>query len=123
MTDYQEGVSRPRQRIVDVISKEPSRGSSRRRRNSRQIAPVIVNDVPEVQHYPLEMQPVLRATLEYGRRTHALGAHRGAVALQELVDLIRKLGMQGPDIDLVVTSAEKNANELSKLLGKVYEDG
>lgn len=119
--ENQDGVVRPRPRVLDVS--EPPRGSSRRRRgrqNARVARPS--QEQVTVPHYPLEMQPVLRVAMEYGRRTHALGALRGASALRDLADRIRALGPATPALEQIMLDAERNANELHQLLGQVYEE-
>lgn len=116
MKNQSEAV-KPRLRIVDTTelgySSRPQRRKHRRQNTQ--------TSEPDTTHYPLEMQPVLRATLEYGRRTHALGVLKGAAAMEQLVDRIKALGPPSLELGELVTSAERNVGELKQEFKLFYE--
>ncbi len=74
------------------------------------------------QQWPLEAMPIQRAVLEYGRRTAALGAQQGALALRALVNRIRQLGPPTPVLEQIMVDAEVEATRLRTLLDQIYED-
>jgi hypothetical protein len=81
-----------------------------------------IEEAPVTTQYPIEMTPVMRAVLEYGRRTHALGALKGAAVVSNLVNQINALGQISPELKRIILDAEKNAIELKKLLNHAYAE-
>jgi hypothetical protein len=81
------------------------------------------DDVVATTQYPIEMTPVMRAVLEYGRRTHALGALKGAVVISNLVSRIKSLGQVSPELKHIILDAEQDIHELKQLLSQAYAEG
>lgn len=116
----QSGLIR-RPRIVDVArAPQPAKHAPKQRRRSRSNNE---DDHPPSASYPIEMQDIIRASREYARRTHALGALRGALAISELTATIRSLGPQTADMIAILEKADNDARTLRSMLNKVYEDG
>jgi len=70
---------------------------------------------------PLEMQPVIAAVQEYGRKTHSIGALQGACALQELISEIRALGPQSEELELLLSKGDSSVSELRSYMRKAYK--
>jgi len=113
---------------VDTSSPEfsgQSRGKKRRRRSraQHQEQPNERGFAAQLQQqWPLEAMPIQRAVLEYGRRTAALGAQQGALALRAMAARIRSLGPPTPALEQIMLDAESEASRLRTLLEQVYED-
>lgn len=124
----QDGAARPRLRIVDTSGpefREPGRGKRRRKRaRAQHQQQEVQGNFSEclMQQWPLEAMPIQRAVLEYGRRTAALGAQQGALALRSLAQRIRDLGPPTPALERIMLDAEGEATRLRTLLSAVYED-
>jgi hypothetical protein len=111
----QDGAERPRLRIVDTSGPDfRSHDRTHVRRNKQAKS--------KQKQWPLEAMPIKRAVLEYGRRTAALGALQGAIALQSIAKMIRELGPQTTDIEKIAANAEKEAERLRSMIDRVYED-
>ena len=109
-----------RPRIVDVARvPQPAKHAPKQRRGRNNSK----DEHPSNASYPLEMQDIIRASREYARRTHALGALRGALAISELTATIRSLGPQTADMIAILEKADNDARTLRSMLNKVYEDG
>ena len=124
----QDGAARPRLRIVDTSGpefREPGRGKRRRKRARAQHQQHEVRgNLSEclMEQWPLEAMPIQRAVIEYGRRTAALGAQQGALALRSLAQRIRDLGPPTPALERIMLDAEGEAARLRMMLDQVYED-
>lgn len=120
--------SKPRPKIIDTQDYVHNNG---RGRNHRQVAQKKqhkqfvdeTDDVVATTQYPIEMTPVMRAVLEYGRRTHALGALKGAVVISNLVSKIKSLGQISPELKHIILDAEQDVHELKQLLSQAYAEG
>jgi len=69
----------------------------------------------------LEIQPVINAVREYGRRTHSIGALQGAHAMQTLIDSIRALGPQPEELQKLLERGDNTVSELRSYLHKAYK--
>lgn len=126
--DDHDNADRLRPRIVDTSGPEySSKRHSKRRRHRRS------NDNRQQGHngstqqgsqrqWPLEAAPIQRAVLEYGRRTAALGAQQGAVALRALAAQIRLFDASTPALVQIALNAEAEASRLRSLLDEVYKE-
>lgn len=103
----------PRIRIIETTGPEFRRNNRNKQRRSR-------NDHVEqpdvLQQWPLEALSIRRAVLEYGRRTAALGAQHGAIALKMIASKIRDLGPPTPDLERIMLDAENEAIRLRAML-------
>lgn len=119
---------KPRPRIIDTQDYVNNNGRNKNRRQtgaqkkSQQFIDEEVAIEATVQ-YPIEMMPVMRAVLEYGRRTHALGALKGAVVVSNLISRINTLGQVSPELKNIILDAEKDVRELKHLLNSAYAEG
>lgn len=123
----QDGATRPRLRIVDTSGPEFHAGPPKKRRRRKARAQHEVRGQQPftaqlAQQWPLEAMPIQRAVIEYGRRTAALGAQQGALALRTLAIRIRNLGPPTPALEQIMLDAESEATRLRTLLDQVYED-
>lgn len=73
-------------------------------------------------NHTLEIQPVIRAALAYGRKTYALGALEGAQALNDLASRIKELASPQPILDKIVADAEGYAVRIRERVSESYED-
>lgn len=122
-----DGVSRPRLRVVDTSGLKFSgqnRGKRRKwsqsQRQEHQRERGFAAQLQ--QQWPLEAMPIQRAVLEYGRRAAALGAQQGAQSLRTLAMKIRELGPSNPALEKIAIDAETEASRLRTMLDQVYED-
>jgi hypothetical protein len=120
--------SRPRRVVLDVVGPSPpvNHTNQHRKRNKRRGGGhphqhVIEEDVI-FPPCPLEMRPVIEATLQYGRRTHALGALEGAEALDDVVKRIKMLAPLSDTIIEIIKHAESRVSELKGLLITAYSE-
>ncbi len=118
---------KPRLRVVDTSGPEYSGTQVKRKRRpiqpqkTKQREPV--SDVPpHIQQWPLETLLIQRAVLQYGRRSAALGAQQGALALRTLASKIRELGPPSPALEQIMRDAEGEALRLRALLTQAYEE-
>jgi len=119
---------KPRPRIIDTQDYVNNNGRNKNhrqtgvQRKSQQFVDEEVTIEATVQ-YPIEMMPVMRAVLEYGRRTHALGALKGAVVVSNLISRINTLSQVSPELKNIILDAEKDVYELKQLLNSAYAEG
>ena len=108
-----------RPRVVDVTTdRQPEKKRrQKKQRRSRASEPAENNNA-----FPIEMQPVIRATMEYAKRTHALGAMMGAAHIESLARRIRSLGPTNVELETILCDADVAAVSLRKALERVYED-
>lgn len=64
---------------------------------------------------PLEMWPVVKTLVGYGRRSHGLGGLRGARALERVVDSLIPHLAQCPELIDVIVEARNEAQEIRAL--------
>lgn len=76
-------------------------------------------------HYPLEMRPILQEALNYGRRTHSLGALRGVSALRQIATKIKQLALEHsiPELETISADAERYAEDLKNTCCPQRDDG
>lgn len=102
-----DGSFRPRLRVVDVAGLN-AQSNNRSRRHPHK---------GQQQH--VQTRPQVEPT---GLRSHALGAFRAAVTLQDIADRIRLLP-QTPVLQEIMLDAERHAGELHRLLSvAVYDE-
>lgn len=92
-----------KRRVVDV--KPQGSGHNRSKRDE---------DDPPVR-IPLEMWPVIKTLVGYGRRTYGLGGLRGVAALGRIVDSLVPLAGGCPELVDVIKFAQKEAEEIRAL--------
>lgn len=64
---------------------------------------------------PLELWPVVRTLVGYGRRIHGIGGLRGAGALERVVDSLIPLLSKCPELIDVIVEARNEAQEIRAL--------
>lgn len=69
----------------------------------------------------MEIQPLIKAAMAYGRKTHALGAMKAASALSSMVERLKALEVQPPGLTEIVQEAEVEATAIRALLCESYE--
>jgi len=73
-----------------------------------------------VDQPPLEVNPIIAASIEYGRRTFALGAVKGASMLSKIADMIRSTPLDRTED--VAQLADDFARELKSLMTEAYRE-
>ena len=123
-----EGFQKPHRRIVVDFNQHKLQQQKTAENNA--VAAVVHHTQEQInqdeqsqKNYPLEMQPVLRAVLDYGRRTYSIGALHGAIAIESLIDQIKNLdpdsGSNTPEFREIISSAETISKNLRDKL-KIY---
>lgn len=90
-------------------------------RNRRVIINVAKEKKSSRDGVPIEIDPVVEAVKEYGRKTHSLGAAQGAAAIRDLIGRIKGLGSLPAELESIVKAGEVAADELSSYFKKAYE--
>lgn len=78
-------------------------------------------DDEEVVQVPLELWPTVRTLIGYGRRTHGMGALRGARALERLVDSLVPYAGALPELEPIIAEARAEAHLIRTLAGCAIE--
>ena len=113
----------PRPKVIDVSTSYRKNNKKRNFETKHVNSQHHINDHHSVyDNVALEMQPVIRTLQEYARRTHAIGASKGASMLLTLATRLRALNLQDQAIDDIVIDAETSAAELKQLLFVAYRD-
>lgn len=89
---------------------------------SRSSRKLVIDLKPDVDHKPtftehsLEMKPVLEAITRYAQRTHAIGALRGARALELLAAKIDKITPTKESLEKLSQEIRAEAEELKSFI-------
>ena len=101
----------PRRTILEFRS--PSASPKRKRRSDTHFHDINLS---------LEIQPVIKAVENYGRKTHSIGAMQGACAIQNLIDEINALGPHSDEIQKLLKKGSDMAVELRSYTKNAYEE-
>lgn len=71
------------------------------------------------------MRPILQEALNYGRRTHSLGALRGVAALRQVAAKIKQLAAKHalPELETLGIDTERCAEDLKNTCCPQRDDG
>jgi hypothetical protein len=69
-------------------------------------------DLSNPRQYPLEMQPVLDAVVEYSRRTFALGLLTGAEEIEKTIEYINTLDPKNAQVSQIINFLSERAAKL-----------
>ena len=78
-------------------------------------------DIDNINPISMELQPLIKAAVAYGRKTHALGAMKAASALSSIVNRLKALEDGAPEISEIVKDAEIEASTIRTMLCESYE--
>jgi hypothetical protein len=127
--DDSQGGPKPRRVLIEmsgsaaVFPENRPRHHNRGNRNNNWYRDDRPHDEPQGDtSKTIEMQPVIRAAQEFGRRAHSLGALQGAYAVEELITQIKGLGPTSEELKRVLEAGEKSAEQLRSYLHSVYKD-
>lgn len=122
---------KPRRVVYDVARPEQQVRSRKKRRGHGKKQqgvppakftqqPVLSLNEDDQQRLPLEMAPLIQAAIEYGRKTHALGALKTAQALANIVAKLKKI--EHPLVLDVITEAELESRKIFTLFNIAYNE-
>jgi len=123
-------VYKTRHRIIEVNPKSAQKHyvptSVKPHRRKKEIEqPKIGVKEEEDEHIaiPLEMMPILRTLMGYGRRINSLGALRGMYALEKLIAVVTPVASQHPEIVDALFEARATADLIrSEALGSLSSE-
>ena len=119
-------IVKPRQVIIDVqlaSTRKNEKARSRRNKNKNQksrstcIDDDSIHDEKTDNHYPVEMQLIIRAAQEYARRTYVLGILEATNSFAKIADKIRSMG---PEITDMRSTALDIDGEVEKLRSRAF---
>jgi hypothetical protein len=134
MNDF-EGQPRQRQVIVDVQALKASGHRRRKRKRNRHnnvehlprftVEQAVVDDDDKEaleQTIPLELRPVVDATMAYAKQTHALGILRGTKVIESLVERLELIATRwdDPEFASVISDARASVSVLRSEFVKGY---
>ena len=133
MPEVPEIPVRHRTRIIEVNPNKNTNVAKRHKHHSKtkssnHSAPIVStnNDNEEDPPFqiPLELMPVVKTLMGYGRRINALGALRGATALEKLIKAATPVAVQHPELvdALFEARAEMEAIRASAFRSLTVED-
>lgn len=99
-------------RIVEITQRRPAV-------TSPELAKKVEDEDPPVK-IPLELWPVIKTLVGYGKRIHSLGAMRGARALEQLASQLEQLALDMPEVKTICATALLEASQIRA--GIVIED-
>lgn len=124
-----DSVVKPRRTVYDVQKPEQSRARKRRRGhgkkpgfNPTKFTQPVLSVENNQQQLPLEMAPLIQAAIDYGRKTHALGALKTAQALANIVAKLKQTGLEHPMILDVIIEAELESKKIFGLFNVAYNE-
>lgn len=74
------------------------------------------------QQVPLELAPLIRVAMDYGRKTHALGTIQAAKTLGRIADKLKLLSSLHPSLAELCSEAETESQKLLGSFAAVYEE-
>lgn len=77
-------------------------------------------DIEDHRQYPLEMQPVLDAVIEYSKRTFSLGILTGSKELDNIVDYLNNLDPNNPQVSQIINYVQDRSKVLKQAFIKGY---
>ena len=127
MSDLDVSV-KPRRVVYDVERPVPARQRKKRRGHGKKpgpppakfTQPVLSED--DQQRLPLEMAPLIQAAIEYGRKTHALGALKTAQALANIVAKLKRSNISHQTVIDVIKEAEFESQKIFALFNIAYNE-
>ncbi len=116
------GYSKPASAGGRNNSKRPRRKQRRKTTDHKQTEDrQLPDNNPDHTPIPIELQPVIKAAVSYGRKTHALGAMKAASALLTIVERLKAFEFSTPGISDIVNDAETEASSIQTMLSESYE--
>jgi hypothetical protein len=129
--DNENGVFKPRRVVYDVNTKNKHNKRRKKRSDFNRYETKQENIVNEVEHdqptIPLELAPLIKTAIDYGRKTHALGALKSAKALAMLASKLKSL--RGLDLSnarnsqllqSMISEAEVESNNIINIFDIAY---
>ena len=123
MSDLDVSV-KPRRVVYNI---EQQRSRKKRRGHGKKQGPPpakftqpVLSEEDDQQRLPLEMAPLIQAAIEYGRKTHALGALKTAQALANIVAKLKKI--EHPSVSAVASEAEMESRKIFALFNIAYNE-
>ena len=74
------------------------------------------SDSEVVEPIPLELWPAIREMLNYGKRTHVLGALAGARALTKIADRLHVFAEGVPELEEIVALAKRESTKIHAMI-------
>lgn len=117
---------RTRSRIIEVNPSRPQTYvSDRDKKSRRHVTPsrVLASETQKPRHedgddpplqIPLELLPVVKTLMGYGKRINALGALRGAYALEKLIKVTAPISVSHPELVDALFEAKAEAEAIRR---------
>ena len=128
MSDLDSAV-RPRRVVYDVQRPEQAKSRKRRRGHGKKpgqqptkFTQPVLNNEDDQQRLPLEMTPLIQAAIDYGRKTHALGALKTANTLANIVVKLKETGLIHPIVLDVIIEAETESRKIFGMFNVAYNE-